>query len=171
MAEISHEMYKLFEELRKIEPQVTAAHVHLNRAKAKFKEAQVGLIVAQTELDSAEKQDAGVKECKAALLKKVVDLVKIEAGQDASPQGTDPLFLRKCSELELSARANNCLRFEDIDYIGDLVQLDERQLLKIPNLGRTSLNEIKKVLDSHGLTLGMTWINWPPADLKRPGAQ
>jgi DNA-directed RNA polymerase subunit alpha len=71
-------------------------------------------------------------------------------------------FLLKVEELELSVRSANCLKNEDILYIGDLVQKTENEMLKIPNFGRKSLNEIKEVLDCIGLSLGMVVANWPP---------
>ena len=66
-------------------------------------------------------------------------------------------------DLELTVRSANCLKAENIYYIGDLIQRTETELLKTPNLGRKSLNEIKEVLASRGLTLGMKLENWPPA--------
>ena len=63
--------------------------------------------------------------------------------------------------------AGNCLKAENIYYIGDLIQRTENELLKTPNLGRKSLNEIKEVLASRGLTLGMKLENWPPAGLDK----
>ena len=63
-------------------------------------------------------------------------------------------------------RSANCLKAENIYYIGDLIQRTETELLKTPNLGRKSLNEIKEVLASRGLTLGMKLENWPPAGLE-----
>ena len=65
-------------------------------------------------------------------------------------------------------RSANCLKAENIYYIGDLIQRTETELLKTPNLGRKSLNEIKEVLASRGLSLGMKLENWPPAGLDRP---
>jgi DNA-directed RNA polymerase subunit alpha len=79
----------------------------------------------------------------------------------------DPLLLRPVDELELTVRSANCLKAENIHYIGDLVQKTEVELLRTPNLGKKSLTEIKEVLESHGLTLGMRLDNWPPMGLKR----
>jgi DNA-directed RNA polymerase subunit alpha len=80
----------------------------------------------------------------------------------------DPILLRPVDDLELTVRSANCLKAENIYYIGDLIQRTENELLKTPNLGRKSLNEIKEVLASRGLTLGMRLENWPPAGLERP---
>ena len=79
----------------------------------------------------------------------------------------DPLLLRPVDDLELTVRSANCLKAENIYYIGDLIQRTENELLKTPNLGRKSLNEIKEVLAARGLTLGMKLENWPPAGLEK----
>ena len=79
----------------------------------------------------------------------------------------DPLLLRPVDDLELTVRSANCLKAENIYYIGDLIQRNENELLKTPNLGRKSLNEIKEVLAARGLTLGMKLENWPPAGLDK----
>jgi DNA-directed RNA polymerase subunit alpha len=79
----------------------------------------------------------------------------------------DPILLRPVDDLELTVRSANCLKAENIYYIGDLIQRTENELLKTPNLGRKSLNEIKEVLATRGLTLGMRLENWPPAGLDR----
>ena len=83
-----------------------------------------------------------------------------------APQ-VDPILLRPVDDLELTVRSANCLKAENIFYIGDLIQRSENELLKAPNLGRKSLNEIKDVLASKGLTLGMKLENWPPVGLER----
>jgi DNA-directed RNA polymerase subunit alpha len=79
----------------------------------------------------------------------------------------DPVLLRPVDDLELTVRSANCLKAENIYYIGDLIQRTENELLKTPNLGRKSLNEIKEVLAARGLTLGMKLENWPPAGLEK----
>ncbi|MFZ1180098.1 MAG: DNA-directed RNA polymerase subunit alpha [Herbaspirillum sp.] len=83
-----------------------------------------------------------------------------------APQ-VDPILLRPVDDLELTVRSGNCLKAENIYYIGDLIQRSETELLKTPNLGRKSLNEIKEVLASRGLTLGMKLENWPPVGLEK----
>ncbi len=89
------------------------------------------------------------------------------AQQPRSAQQFDPILLRPVDELELTVRSANCLKAENIYYIGDLIQRTENELLKTPNLGRKSLNEIKEVLASRGLTLGMKLESWPPAGLDK----
>jgi len=78
----------------------------------------------------------------------------------------NPLLLRPVDDLELTVRSANCLKAENIFFIGDLVQRTENELLKTPNLGKKSLTEIKDVLAAHQLSLGMKLENWPPAGLK-----
>ena len=78
----------------------------------------------------------------------------------------DPILLRPVDDLELTVRSANCLKAEDIYYIGDLIQRTEVELLKTPNLGKKSLTEIKDVLATRGLSLGLRLENWPPSSLK-----
>ena len=79
----------------------------------------------------------------------------------------DPVLLRSVDDLELTVRSANCLKAENIYYIGDLIQRTEVELLKTPNLGKKSLTEIKDVLATRGLSLGVKLENWPPASLQR----
>ena len=96
--------------------------------------------------------------------------VALEGGEDfmeperKEPE-VDPVLLRPIDDLELTVRSANCLKAESIHYVGDLVQRTEVELLKTPNLGKKSLTEIKEVLASHGLALGMRLDDWPPAGL------
>ena len=89
-----------------------------------------------------------------------------EPVQDEVPT-FDPLLLRPVDELELTVRSANCLKAENIYYIGDLIQKSETELLRTPNLGRKSLNEIKEVLAQRNLSLGTPLNHWPPASLER----
>src|SRR5690625_2261548 len=91
-----------------------------------------------------------------------------ETAEEAEAPQIDPVLLRPVDDLELTVRSANCLKAENIYYIGDLIQRTENELLKTPNLGRKSLNEIKEVLAARGLTLGMKLENWPPAGLEQP---
>lgn len=83
----------------------------------------------------------------------------------------EPVFLQPVDDLELTVRSANCLKAENIFYIGDLVQRAESALLKTPNLGKKSLQEIKDVLAQRGLSLGMKLDNWPPASLAAKATQ
>ena len=94
------------------------------------------------------------------------DTAAADVEEKAAPQ-VDPILLRPVDDLELTVRSANCLKAENIFYIGDLIQRTENELLKAPNLGRKSLNEIKDVLASKGLTLGMKLENWPPVGLEK----
>ena len=97
-----------------------------------------------------------------------VDLQGQEEGTSKTAEELyDPILLRPVDELELTVRSANCLKAENIHYIGDLVQRTEVELLRTPNLGKKSLTEIKEVLESHGLSLGMRLDNWPPVSLRR----
>ncbi len=86
----------------------------------------------------------------------------------AAPPMPDPVLMQPVDDLELTVRSANCLKAEQIIYIGDLVQRTEVELLKTPNLGKKSLTEIKDVLAQRGLTLGMRVPNWPPQGLRLP---
>jgi DNA-directed RNA polymerase subunit alpha len=88
-----------------------------------------------------------------------------EAAAAAAESHVDPILMRPVDELELTVRSANCLKAENINYIGDLIQRTEVELLRTPNLGKKSLTEIKEVLESHGLALGLRVENWPPPSL------
>jgi DNA-directed RNA polymerase subunit alpha len=106
-----------------------------------------------------------------AILKNQLDVFaeltdKDEMAFGPHPTQVDPILLRPVDELELTVRSANCLKAENINYIGDLVQRTEVELLRTPNLGKKSLTEIKEVLEQHGLALGMRLDNWPPPGLR-----
>ncbi|PIQ37485.1 MAG: DNA-directed RNA polymerase subunit alpha [Lysobacterales bacterium CG17_big_fil_post_rev_8_21_14_2_50_64_11] len=89
------------------------------------------------------------------------------AGVQPAVSGVDPVLLRPIDDLELTVRSANCLKAENIYYVGDLIQRTEVELLKTPNLGKKSLTEIKEVLAQRSLSLGMKLENWPPAGLQQ----
>jgi len=91
---------------------------------------------------------------------------EVEPVPEEKEDEIDPILLRPVDDLELTVRSANCLKAENIYYIGDLIQRTEVELLKTPNLGKKSLTEIKDVLASRGLSLGMRLENWPPASLR-----
>jgi DNA-directed RNA polymerase subunit alpha len=132
-------------------------------------------LVMEIETNGAISAEDAVRSSSKILVEQLAVFAQLEGDQISSlmaeaPRGNqnyDPILLRPVDELELTVRSANCLKAEDIYYIGDLIQRTENELLKTPNLGRKSLNEIKEVLASRGLTLGMKLENWPPAGLER----
>jgi DNA-directed RNA polymerase subunit alpha len=132
-------------------------------------------LVMEIETNGAISAEDAVRASSKILVEQLAVFAQLEGDQITSlmaeaPRGNqnyDPILLRPVDELELTVRSANCLKAEDIYYIGDLIQRTENELLKTPNLGRKSLNEIKEVLASRGLTLGMKLENWPPAGLER----
>ncbi|MED5535035.1 MAG: DNA-directed RNA polymerase subunit alpha [Pseudomonadota bacterium] len=110
------------------------------------------------------------------ILKNQLDVFVDLQGEDDLGFGTqdtqiDPILLRPVDELELTVRSANCLKAENINYIGDLVQRTEVELLRTPNLGKKSLTEIKEILAVHELELGMQLDNWPPPALQTEDAE
>jgi DNA-directed RNA polymerase subunit alpha len=95
------------------------------------------------------------------------DEPKKKSADEAKPElPFNPALLKKVDELELSVRSANCLKNDNIVYIGDLIQKTEGEMLRTPNFGRKSLNEIKEVLAGMGLHLGMDVPNWPPENIE-----
>lgn len=94
------------------------------------------------------------------------DISESEVSQESEKPAIDPILLRPVDDLELTVRSANCLKAENIFLIGDLIQRTEVELLKTPNLGKKSLTEIKDVLATRGLSLGMRLENWPPEGLE-----
>ena len=92
--------------------------------------------------------------------------VETGAQTEETDLGFNPVLLKKVDELELSVRSANCLKNDNIVYIGDLIQKSEAEMLRTPNFGRKSLNEIKEVLAGLGLHLGMEVPDWPPEDIE-----
>lgn len=96
-----------------------------------------------------------------------VDLeAKPEAEKQVDTGSVNPILLKPIDELDLTVRSTNCLKAENIHFVGDLVQRTETELMKTPNLGKKSLTEISEVLAEHGLSLGMDLEAWPPAELE-----
>lgn len=100
-----------------------------------------------------------------------VDLeAQAESGPASEGEQVNPILLKPIDELDLTVRSTNCLKAENIHFVGDLVQRSETELMKTPNLGKKSLTEISEVLAEHGLSLGMTLEDWPPAELENTTA-
>lgn len=114
--------------------------------------------------------EEAIRTCATILQKQLSAFVDMTLEEEIKPQSAepefDPLLLRPVDDLELTVRSANCLKAENIYYIGDLIQRSEVELLKTPNLGKKSLTEIKDVLASRSLSLGMKLENWPPASLE-----
>tara|TARA_B100000929_G_scaffold225385_1_gene181716 strand:- start:680 stop:1690 length:1011 start_codon:yes stop_codon:yes gene_type:complete len=117
---------------------------------------------------SVDAEDA-IKRAASILQDQLSSFVELELVEEEEALPTsddfDPQLLAAVDELELTVRSANCLKAEQIYYIGDLIQKTEQDLLRTPNLGRKSLNEIKEVLTDKGLELGTAIENWPPVDL------
>jgi len=132
-------------------------------------------LLIEIETNGAITAEDAVRASAKILVEQLAVFAQLEGGELAafdtpaprSAQQFDPILLRPVDELELTVRSANCLKAENIYYIGDLIQRTENELLKTPNLGRKSLNEIKEVLASRGLTLGMKLESWPPAGLDK----
>ena len=117
--------------------------------------------------------EEAIRKAATILQEQLAVFVELEAetGEEKVDETTsdiDPILLRPVDDLELTVRSANCLKAENIYYIGDLIQRTEVELLKTPNLGKKSLTEIKDVLAQQALSLGMRLENWPPPELARP---
>ena len=128
-------------------------------------------LIVDIETNGAIEPEEAIRYAARILVEQLVvfaDLKGTAATEESKkPQPIDPILLRPVDDLELTVRSANCLKAENIYYIGDLIQRSETELLKTPNLGRKSLNEIKEVLAARGLTLGMKLENWPPVGLEK----
>ncbi len=127
-------------------------------------------LVLDLETNGTIDPEEAIRRAATILQQQLAVFVDLESEGDSEPareeDEVDPILLRPVDDLELTVRSANCLKAENIYYIGDLVQRTEVELLKTPNLGKKSLTEIKDVLASRGLSLGLRLDNWPPASLK-----
>ena len=127
-------------------------------------------LVIELETNGTIDPEEAIRKAATILQEQLSTFVDLQSKEEAKPQlmevEIDPILLRPVDDLELTVRSANCLKAEQIYYIGDLVQKTEVELLKTPNLGKKSLTEIKDVLAMRGLALGMRLENWPPAGLK-----
>jgi len=114
--------------------------------------------------------EEAIRRAATIMQNQLAPFVDLESEAEAKPEkieeDIDPVLLRPVDDLELTVRSANCLKAENIYYIGDLIQRTEVELLKTPNLGKKSLTEIKDILASRSLSLGMRLENWPPASLR-----
>lgn len=144
---------------------------HVENARVE-KRTDLDKLIIDLETNGTIDPEEAVRTCATILqhqLEAFVELRKPEEPKvEEKSEELNPLLLRPVDDLELTVRSANCLKGENVFYIGDLVQRDESSLLRTPNLGKKSLNEIKTVLASRGLSLGMKIEGWPPAHLKAP---
>jgi len=127
-------------------------------------------LVLDLETNGTIDPEEAIRRAATILQQQLAVFVDLESENLSEPvekeEEVDPILLRPVDDLELTVRSANCLKAESIYYIGDLIQRTEVELLKTPNLGKKSLTEIKDVLASRGLSLGMRLENWPPASLR-----
>ncbi len=127
-------------------------------------------LVLDLETNGTIDPEEAIRRAATILQQQLAVFVDLEGEKELEPEQKedqiDPVLLRPVDDLELTVRSANCLKAENIYYIGDLIQRTEVELLKTPNLGKKSLTEIKDILASRGLSLGMRLENWPPASLR-----
>lgn len=127
-------------------------------------------LILEVETNGTIEPDEAIRKAATILQDQLFSFVDLEGKQQSEAKAAepevDPILLRPVDDLELTVRSANCLKAENIYYIGDLIQRTEVELLKTPNLGKKSLTEIKDVLASRGLSLGMRLENWPPASIQ-----
>jgi len=132
-------------------------------------------LVIDLETDGSLGPDEAIRRSATILQQQLAAFVELkqepEKKSSDETQDFDPLLLRPIEDLELTVRSTNCLKAENIYYVGDLIQRSENELLKTPNLGKKSLTEIKGVLAANSLSLGMRLDNWPPANLHQSSTE
>lgn len=139
--------------------------------RARFEQrTDLDRLIMDVETDGTIDPEDAIRKSATILQEQLSVFVELKSEENVVSQKpeskVDPLLLRPVDDLELTVRSANCLKAENICYIGDLIQRTEQELLKTPNLGKKSLTEIKEVLASHGLSLGMRLENWPPPGLR-----
>jgi len=141
---------------------------HVESARVE-KRTDLDKLIISLETNGTLDPEEAIRTCATILQHQLEAFVELKPEKmqapEALPEAMNPLYLRPIEDLELTVRSTNCLKGEHIFFLGDLVQCDETHLLKTPNLGRKSLNEIKNILSNRGLGLGMTVKDWPPAEL------
>lgn len=156
--------------------QVDALYSPIKRVAYKVESARVeqrtdlDKLIIELETNGTIEAEEAIRRSATILHEQLLAFVDLKDEQQPEPEDNqpeiDPELLRPVDDLELTVRSANCLKAERIQYIGDLVQRTEVELLKTPNLGKKSLTEIKDVLASRGLSLGMRLENWPPSGLR-----
>lgn len=150
-----------FSPVRRVTYQVENARVE--------KRTDLDKLIVELETDGTLDPEEAIRRSATILQHQLAAFVELRHDEPTEKSGSksqvDPVLLRPVDDLELTVRAANCLKAENIYYIGDLVQRSENDLLKTPNLGKKSLMEIKSVLSQRGLSLGMLVEPWPPVEL------
>lgn len=127
-------------------------------------------LIIDLETNGTLEPEEAIRRSATILQRQLMAFINLQDEQISAPTSSepqfDPILLRPVDDLELTVRSANCLKAENIYYIGDLVQRTENELLKTPNLGKKSLTEIKDVLATRSLSLGMRLENWPPRSLE-----
>ncbi len=127
-------------------------------------------LIIDLETNGTLQPEEAIRRSATILQQQLAAFVELKQEEERKPaqneESFDPILLRPIEDLELTVRSTNCLKAENIFYVGDLIQRSETELLKTPNLGKKSLTEIKNVLASHTLSLGMRLENWPPSHLR-----
>ncbi len=156
-----------FSPVRKVSYRVDSARVE--------QRTDLDKLIIELETDGTIDPETCIREAATILHDQVsvfVDLKAIEEKEQKTEEAEiDPNLLRPVDDLELTVRSANCLKAENVYYIGDLIQRTENELLKTPNLGKKSLTEIKDILGTYGLSLGMKLENWPPSNLQEQDKQ
>jgi len=149
---------------------ITKVSYHVESARVEQR-TDLDKLVMDVETNGVIDPEQAIRDAARVLMGQLAVFADLEGSPDVieikSVPQVDPVLLRPVDDLELTVRSANCLKAENIYFIGDLIQRTENELLKAPNLGRKSLNEIKDVHASRGLTLGMKLENWPPVGLER----
>ena len=150
-----------FSPVKKIAYQVENARVE--------KRTDLDRLIINIETNGTLDPEEAIRACATILQHQLATFVELKAEELFKPETKEvkmnPLLKRPIDDLELTVRSTNCLKGEDIFYVGELVQCTESELLQTPNLGKKSLNEIKSVLSGRSLSLGMLVDGWPPDDL------
>ena len=156
--------------------QLDASYSPVNRLAYSVESARVeqrtdlDKLVLDLETNGTIDPEEAIRRAATILQHQLAVFVDLEGESLSEPEETeeeiDPILLRPVDDLELTVRSANCLKAENLYYIGDLIQRTEVELLKTPNLGKKSLTEIKDVLASKGLSMGVRLENWPPASLR-----
>lgn len=149
---------------------IKRATYHVENARVE-KRTDLDKLIIELETNGSIDPEEAIRVCATIFQHQLSAFVELKPESIKTPEAKaeqmNPFYLRPIEDLELTVRSTNCLKGEYIFYLGDLVQCDESRLLKTPNLGRKSLNEIKNILSARGLYLGVPVKNWPPAELEQ----